>query len=412
MMPTGLPNKDSFKKVVVYSLLLNACLLNLQGCAALDSAGQLVSGVTDYFLGGEDNAEPPAELIEYEPEIHAEIVWKESAGEGKGEEKNLNLELAIADEKILVADVEGLVQARDVISGDLIWEFDSDYPFSAGPGISEDVAVIGTSNAEVVALDIDTGEKRWMSIVPSEVLAKPVVSDDEVIIRTADGKLLALEKATGKKIWEYEKNVPALSIRGSGSPALVEEHIIAGYANGKLLSLRLNDGKNVWETSIAIPSGRSEVERLVDLDVDPVESDGVIFISSFQSGTNAVIALDGEVLWRNKDVSSFSGISYDWRYLYVTDPNSNIWQLDQRNGASLWKQDELLNRSLTASAVYDDYVVVADFEGYVHWLSVNDGRQLGRIQVSDTAINTKPVVKDGIVYVYVQDGTVAALKLN
>jgi outer membrane protein assembly factor BamB len=190
----------------------------------------------------------------------------------------------------------------------------------------------------------------------------------------------------------------------------VENNVIAGYANGKLLALRLRDGKSVWETTIAIPRGRSEVERLVDLDVNPVETDGVVYISSYQAGTSAVLELDGDVLWRSEDVSSYSGLSYDWRYLYISDTSSHVWQLDQRNGASLWKQDALQNRALTAPVTYDDYVVVGDFEGYLHWLAVSDGRQLGRIKVADSAITAKPVVVENTLYVYSQDGVLAALK--
>jgi outer membrane protein assembly factor BamB len=186
--------------------------------------------------------------------------------------------------------------------------------------------------------------------------------------------------------------------------------VIEGYDNGKLMALRLSDGKYVWETSVAIPKGRSEVERLVDLDVDPIEVGGVIYIASYRGGAAAVSELDGDVLWRNEAISSYTGLSNDFRYLYLSDSRDDVWQLDQRTGASLWKQKELHQRKLTAPAVYENYVVVGDFEGYVHWLSTSDGRQLGRIKVADSAIDAKPVVVDDTVYVYANDGTLTALK--
>jgi outer membrane protein assembly factor BamB len=389
--------------------LLGLMMLLLTGCATLETAGELVTGVTSYFLGGIDNKEPPAELVEFEPEIEIDLLWKEHVGVGT-EEQLLNLVLAISYGKVIVADREGLVQARDIKSGDLIWELETEYQFSSGPGVGSDTAILATSNAEVIALSIETGEKKWTTTVSSEVLANPLVAENTVILRTTDGKIIALSKEDGAKLWTFERSVPALSIRGTGSPVLIEDRVVAGYANGKLIELRLLDGKNIWETSIAIPSGRSEVERLVDLDVDPVETDGVIFISSYQGGTAGVLELDGDVLWRNEDVSSSSGLSYDWRYLYVSDTESKVWQLDQRNGASLWKQDELYNRSLTAPVAYDDYVVVGDYNGYIHWLASSDGRQLGRIKIADSAIDTRPVVVDNTVYVYTKDGTLAAIK--
>ncbi|NOR68226.1 MAG: outer membrane protein assembly factor BamB [Methylomarinum sp.] len=390
-------------------LLAGSAVLSLSGCAAIETTNELVTGVTSYFLGGEDNKEPPAELVEYKPEIEIDVLWKESVGSG-ADKQFLSLVLAVSYGKVLAADRSGLVQARDVKTGDLIWETETEYQFSAGPGVGSELAILATSNAEVVAFNVETGEKQWVAAVSSEVLANPVVANNIVIVRTTDGKVVALNEKDGTQLWVFERSVPALSIRGTGSPIIVGDNVIAGYANGKLLALRLSDGKNSWETSVAIPSGRSEIERLVDLDVDPVETDGVIFISSYSGGTTAILEFDGDVLWRNDDVSSYSGLSYDWRYLYISDASSHVWQLDQRNGASLWKQDELYNRVLTAPVAYDDYVVTGDYDGYLHWLAVSDGRQLGRIKIADSAIDARPVVVDNVVYIYSSDGTLAALK--
>lgn len=400
--------KNKIKHITLL-FLISTTLLLLSGCAALEKSGEMISGVSNYFLGGEDNIDPPAELLDYTAEIEIDVLWDESVGVG-ADKKFLNLDLAVSYGKVLAADSEGLVQARDVKTGDLIWETETEYHFSAGPGVGESSVVFATSNAEVIAFDIDTGEKQWASIVSSEVLANPVIADNRVIIRTTDGRMSALSEKDGSELWVFERSVPALSIRGTGAPIIVGNKVVAGYANGKLIGLKLSNGKNSWETSIAIPSGRSEIERLVDLDVDPVETDGVIFISSYQDGTTAVLDLNGDVLWRNKDVSSYSGLSYDWRYLYISDTKSHVWQLDQGNGGSLWKQNELYNRVLSTPVAYEDYVVVGDFEGYVHWLAVSDGRQLGRAKVSSSAISAKPVVVNGTVYIYSKDGTLTALK--
>lgn len=367
---------NNIKKYIA-GLFTCLTLLSLNGCAIVDTTAELATGVTSYFLGGEDNLEPPAELVEYKAEIEIDVLWKETVGVGANG-KFLNLDVAVSYGKVFVADRNGLVQARDVNTGELIWETETDYQFSAGPGTGDNIVVFATSNAEVVAFNIETGEQKWMSTVSSEVLANPVVANNSVIIRANDGKMIALSEADGSERWVFERSVPALSIRGTGTPLVVGDKVVAGYANGKLLALRLSDGKNSWETSIAIPGGRSEIERLVDLDVDPVESDGVIFISSYQGGTSSVLEIDGDVLWRNEDVSSYSGLSYDWRYLYISDSKSHVWQLDQGNGASLWKQDELSYRTLTTPVAYDIYVVMGDYDGYIHWLDSSDGRQLGR----------------------------------
>ena len=383
----------------------------LLGCSILQSTEEVIGDLVDSLAGGEDNAAPPNALTEYEPEIKLQKLWKEGIGDGF-DELYINLVPANSDGKIIVADRDGLIEARDSNNGELLWKNDTQLPIAAGPGVGGDIAVIGCSDAQVAAFSLETGESLWQTTVSSEVLSVPVVYQGTVIVRTVDGKMFALNADNGKEQWSYERNVPILSIRGEGMPVIDDGKVIAGYANGKLIALQLSDGKHIWETSIAIPKGRSEIERLVDLGVNPVVNDDVIYISSYQSGTAAVFAMDGDVLWRNEDISSSSGLAYDWRYLYLTDSVSDVWQIDQRSGRALWKQKELHQRRLTAPAVYQDYVVVGDFEGYVHWLADDDGRLLGRIRITNAAITAQPVVVDAVVYVYATDGTLAALRVQ
>lgn len=390
----------------MHKVLLLFLSLTLAGCAS-SGIGETLSSITDLF-GDEDNADPPAELVEYPAEITIEERWDEKVGVG-AEGQALNLVPAIGYGSIIAADREGVVQARDLASGALRWEVELETPCSGGPGMGKGTVVIGTSDAEVIALNSETGAQLWRVKVPSEVLSIPVVADNTVIVHTTDGNVIALNEKTGAKQWHYEISVPALSVRGTGTPVIVDGNVIGGYDNGKLMALRLSDGKFVWESSVAIPKGRSEVERLVDLDVDPIEAGGVVFTASFHGGVSAVSALDGDVLWRNEAISAYSGISNDWRNLYLSDSAGDVIQLDQRSGSALWKQKELHQRKLSAPAVYDNYVVVGDFEGYVHWLSTTDGRQLARIKISDAAIEAKPIVIENTVFVYATDGTLAAL---
>ena len=388
--------------------LLLFCLA-LTACAALDTVEETISGVTDYFRGGVDNSEPPAVLIEYAPEIKIEELWKESVGVGS-DEHSLKLIPAVSSGKIMAADREGLVQARDLNTGKLIWEAETDVRFSAGPGLGVETLILGSSDADVVALNSENGQLLWKSQVSSEVLSVPVIAHGIVVVRTTDGAIIALNEKTGVKLWHYEQNAPALSVRGIGAPVIFEDNVIVGYDNGKLMALRLTDGKYVWETSIAIPKGRTEVERLVDIDVDPIDVGGVLYLAGYHGGAAAISEQSGDVLWRNEAISSHTGMSNDFRNLYLSDAVDYVLQLEQRTGAALWKSKELHDRKLTTPAVYEHYVVVGDLEGYVHWLSTSDGRQLGRIKVADTAIDVKPIVVNDTVYIYAKDGTLAALR--
>jgi outer membrane protein assembly factor BamB len=393
----------------LFTLLL--LCLSLVGCAAWDTVGETFSGVSDYFTGGSDNTDPPKPLSEYTQELKIQVLWKESVGAG-ADEQTLKLVPGIGSAQIIAADHKGRVQARDLLTGKEHWEAKTELPFSAGPGIGHNTAILGTSDAEVLALNADTGTERWKAKVTSEVLAVPTIAHGIVIIHTTDGKVTAINEATGAKLWSYEVAVPALSIRGTASPVVVEDKLISGYDNGKLIALELKDGRYIWESSIAVPKGRSEVDRLVDLDTDPLEAAGVVYIAGFHGGVSAVSAVDGDVIWRNEEVSSSTGLSNDWRYLYLSDNDSDVWQLDLRSGASLWRQKDLHQRRTSAPASYGHYVVVGDFEGYVHWLSTADGHQMARVQISNSPIEAKPVVVDNIVYVYAKDGTLAALTVQ
>ncbi|MDD5272980.1 MAG: outer membrane protein assembly factor BamB [Methylovulum sp.] len=393
----------------LFTLLL--LCVGLSGCAAWDTVGESFSGISDYFTGGEDNADPPKALVEYTQEIKIQVRWKESVGVG-ADEQTLKLVPAIGNARIIAADHRGRVQARDLLTGKELWEVKTGLPFSAGPGTGNNSAILGTSDAEVVALNADIGTERWKAKVTSEVLAVPAIANGVVIVHTTDGKVTAINETTGAKLWSYEVSVPPLSIRGTATPVVVEDKVISGYDNGKLMALQLKDGRYIWESSIVVPTGRSEVDRLVDLDTDPLEAAGIVYVAGFHGGVSAISATDGEVVWRNENVSSYTGLSNDWRYLYLSDTESDIWQLDLHSGASLWRQKDLHQRRTSAPAVYGHYVVVGDFQGYVHWLSIADGHQMARVQISDSPIEAKPVVVDNIVYVYAKDGTLAALTIE
>ena len=381
-------------------------ILGLTGCATITT---MTDAVGDLFKDS-DNSEPPAELTEYQPEIKPEVLWDESDGVGT-DELALNLVPAIAEGRVIIADHDGLIQARSLFDGELFWEVETDLPISSGPVIDNELLFVGTSKADVLALNTSTGEAIWKHRVSSEVMALPVVVEDKLIIRSSDGFDIALNRADGTEAWSVQHTVPALSVRGEGAAVVVGEMVIIGYANGKLMAINSTDGAHIWETSIAIPRGRSEIDRLTDINGTPVLSNDIIFVSTYKNGVNAVTPIDGEVLWRNESLSAFHGLSADYSYLYLSDANSDVWQLDQRNGASYWKQTDLHQRRLTVPAVYGDYVVVGDFEGYLHWLSKTDGRLLGRIEITDEPIVARPVVVNDMLYVYASDGTLAAVRV-
>jgi len=391
-------------------LVLVLCGLLLTGCSGLGALKDAASGISEYF-GGADNSDPPAELKDFEPTVKMAVLWDADIGKGYAEQY-VNLVPAVTEDRIFAADRKGEVQARSRLKGDKLWSVDTDLAVSAGPVAGEDKLILGTSNAEVVALNAADGSVLWKTGVSSEILALPRVEGDTVVVRSSDGRITALDEKTGATRWYHDRTIPALSIRSRGSPTIAGDLVLDGYGSGKLIALDLADGKPEWEATVALPHGRSEIERLVDMDSDPIVKGDTIYVTGYQGGVAAVSLKDGEVLWRQAELSSYAGMAAARRSLLVTDAGSDVWQLDMRNGADLWKQDELHLRRLTAPALVKDYVAVGDFEGYLHLLSQEDGSLVGRIRVDKNPIEAAPVVFDDIVYVFTSGGTLAAIMVE
>jgi len=362
---------------------------------------------TSWF--GDDVKEvEPNELTDFEKTLQVKILWDTDTGSGTD---NLRLRLIprVDGGRVYAADSEGQVQAFDSLTGERIWGVDLDLPLSGGPGSGDGLVLLGTTDGEVVALNAENGEQLWKAQVSSEVLSVPAAESGVVVVHSIDGKLVGLSTADGKPLWLYSRKVPVLTLRGTSSPIINGGVVYTGFAGGKLVAVDLQKGFVQWEVSITAPSGRSELERMVDIDGDPFISDGTVYVATYQGELAAVSEYSGTLLWRRK-LSSYSGIDADWRNLYVSDDAGNVWGINPVNGAAMWKQDKLLNRRLSAPAVIDGYVVVGDYEGYLHWLSHDDGKMVARTRIGSEAITAPPVMSDGVVYIFGDGGALAAVQ--
>ncbi len=386
-------------KQLVVTLLLAALL---SGCSTL-------SKWSSSILGGTDNAEPPAELTEIEDPLRLKTLWNRDVGVGV-DKQFVNLVPIVEDGRLFIADREGRVVALDALTGEELWEVETEAPVSSGPGVGSGVLLLGTSDAEVIALSADDGSQLWTSQVSSEVLAVPQVDIDKVIVQSADGNIVGLTLDGGEQLWIHDRSVPVLTLRGTSTPAVEQGLVVAGFANGKLVGLSAEKGFPVWEVSVAVPQGRSEIDRLVDIDGDPVIVGGVVYVATYQGNIAVIEASTGNQGWQ-RDMSSHVGLGVDFSQVYVTDDQSHVWALSRSSGASEWKLDKLANRELTAPEPFDDYVAVGDFEGYVHLLSRYDGRIAGRVRVDKKGIQEPPLAKDGVLYVYGNSGELSAFAL-
>ena len=383
-------------------LLALVSLMLLAGCSTVGG-----------WFGDDDDAKvvKPTPLIDMRNEIELDRSWQASPGEGS-EGQILRLELAVSNGKVYAADHEGLVFALDAESGKRVWEVETDLPLSAGPGLGIDDVYVATSDGDVIALDASNGETKWTQQVSSEVLSIPRYDAGIVVVLSVDGRLNGLDAKDGKVLWSYTRDVPALSLRGTSSPVIRHGGVITGYASGKLVVLRLTDGRQAWEASVAVPRGRSELERMVDIDADPLVSDDAIYVSNYQGGLVALALRSGQIIWRRSELDSVNGLASDWRAVFTTDLDDKVWAVDQRDGSILWGQSNLQHRKLTAPVVQGDYVFVGDFEGYLHVLSASDGHLVARIRAGDEPIQVTPVAAGNSVYVYDTSGEITAIQVG
>jgi outer membrane protein assembly factor BamB len=229
-------------------------------------------------------------------------------------------------------------------------------------------------------------------------------------VHTIDGKLFGLEATNGNERWRYEREVPVLTLRGSGSPVISGGAVYTGTAGGRLVALRVDNGALLWNVNVTVPSGRSELERMSDIDGDPIVLGGGVFVATYQGEVAAVEERSGRVAWRRK-LSSYSRMAADRRGLYVSDAEGVVWGLELQSGSARWSQDALKNRRLSNTAIVGGLVVVGDFEGYLHWLDRNDGSLVARTRLGSDPITTGLQVVDDVLYVQGDGGELAAVRL-
>jgi outer membrane protein assembly factor BamB len=361
------------------------------------------------LFGGRDNSEPPAKLVEFESTLHVATEWFRDSGYGTGK-YYLQLNPYYENGTIYLVDAQGLVSAFNTNKGKRLWRANFKLPVTGGLNGGEGVLVFGTGTGEVIALSQEGGKELWRKSVSSEVMAIAPVELDVVVVRTNDGKLYGLSKDSGTLLWQAGRKTPALSLRGMSVPLVTRGAAIVGFDNGKLTAITLKQGSVAWESSVSIPRGRSELDRMVDIDGLFEEKDGIVYVATYQGRLSAINLQNGSVIW-SRMMSSFTGLKLDGGNLYLTDEFSNVWAIDGRSGATLWKQPALRMRMITAPAVIDRYVVVADYQGYLHWMDKYEGFFVARVQSDDEGVLTAPLVINDRVVMLGKSGELTSWKV-
>src|SRR5580698_4994351 len=357
------------------------------------------------------DVEPPATLVDFPQTLPVKRLWDEGVGGGKKQTKlRLGLGPAIDNGMVFAANHKGEMLAVSLQTGRDVWVKKLKVPISAGPAAGSGIVVAGTSKGAVIALDGATGRQLWRSQINSELLSSPAISDKVVVMRSVDGRLHGLDTHTGKLLWSVEQQVPRLSLRGTATPIVAKEIAISGFDNGKVMAVSLKTGDTLWDTALASPHGRTELDRLVDIDSAVHVVGENVFAAGYQ-GRTAMLALDSGQQWWSHDMSSYRGLAVDADNLYVTQSDGSVVALRQRDGAEMWRNDKLKRRGLSAPVVTSTAIALADFQGYLHWLDKNTGELVARERVAKKQrVSNAPAGEGDTVVVLTDAGTLAAYR--
>jgi outer membrane protein assembly factor BamB len=356
------------------------------------------------------DVEPPAVLVKFPATLPMKKLWSEGVGGGKKQMVlRLGLGPAVDNGVVFAASHKGELLAVSLDTGHNLWSKKLKIPISAGPGAGSGMVVVGSSKGAVVALDGATGRELWRARVNSELLSAPAISDKVVVMRSVDGRLHGLDAHNGKELWSVEQQVPRLSLRGTATPIIAKDVAISGFDNGKVMAVSLNTGDTVWDTALASPHGRTELDRLVDIDSAVHAVGENVFAAGFQ-GRTAMLAVDSGQVWWAHDMSSYRGLAVDADNLYVTQSDGIVVALRQRDGSELWRNQKLKLRRLSTPVLTSTAVVVADFQGYVHWLDKTTGELVARERIAKERVTNSPVAVDDTVVVLTDRGKLAAYR--
>lgn len=364
----------------------------------------LVAGCS--VFSDKDPALDPMELFDIETSVKVKRVWSKKIG---GEADFLRVALRpIGDgNRLYAASRDGNVTALNPETGKQIWRTKLDIGLTAGPGTGEGLVAVASEDGFVIVLDAANGNEVWRVNVEGEALATPLIKGESIIVQTIDNNLKALSLFDGSLRWSIQQTTPVLTMRGSATPVIAGSTVIAGFDSGRLVAADIDTGTIVWEGLLSPPQGRSDLDRLADIDGSLALVGQDVYAAGYQGRIASMAVESGQVLW-SREFSSAVGVSADWNSLYSTRADGAVVALTRRNGTETWRYEFLLRRELTLPVPFGTTVVVGDLEGYLHFFSTIDGTPVARLRFGKEAITSAPLVIANRLYVQSDSGHIAA----
>ena len=370
----------AFAATLAASALLVAC-----------GGGAVVSNTIDAmnpfnWFGSTTASAKMAELPPLAKDLAVNTLWQ--AGIGNSQQSVFSP--ALAGGSVYAAASDGTIARFDAVSGKQVWRIGAGERLTGGVGADASVIAVGSGKGEVLAFD-SNGRALWKTQVSSEVLAAPQIGDDVVVVRSADGRIFGLDAKDGKRKWYYQRSTPALTVRTPAGVTIAKGMVYAGFGGGKLVAINLSSGSVRWEATVALPRGTTELERVTDVIGVPVVTDREVCAAAYQGRVGCFDLSNGQAVW-GREMSSTSGLSLDARYVFVSDEKGAVHALDRAGGTSVWKQDKLYLRNLSAPLALGQAIAVADIQGYVHFLARDSGAFVARAATDGSPVSTNPIM--------------------
>ena len=360
------------------------------------------------MFGGKKEVNPPTKLEPYSERIKLNRVWKASSG--KITKNNRQIQPILVDTILYTASSEGVITAFDADTGKKQWSRKLKLTLSAGVGYGDGLLIVGTEDGEVVALYASNGNPAWVGDAKRSVSASPEGGQNVVVVPTAQDKLIGLSATDGSLLWSLSESTPRLLLRGRGRPLVVSDVVLAGFDNGKMMLIRLDNGQRLWEVRVGDAIGKTEIERLTDVDARPILIGETVYTAAYQSRIIAIDAPSAKMIWEN-EISTNKDMDADEKYLYVVGEGDIVYAVDQNSGEIAWEQDKLAYRMLSPPAVIGNHIMVGDSDGYIHVINAATGEIEGREKVGD-AFLSQPVTRGQTAWIQTLDGGVTAWQLS
>jgi outer membrane protein assembly factor BamB len=369
----------------------------MTGCSTLSSLNPFSS---------KDKTNEPAKLEELKATMAVRTAWKLDIGKARG----YQFSPALAGNTLIVASADGDIARVEAADGRAMWRIKADTNLTAGVGTDGNVIAVGGAKGVLMAFDMD-GKALWKSQLSSEILSAPAVGQGVVVARSIDNRIVGFDAKTGEKKWTVQRPSPPLTLRNAPGMVVYDKDVIIAQPAGKLTSFLLATGAPRWEVEVGVARGATELERVTDIGGAPAIFESDVCAVSYQGRVACYELASGSPRW-NRDLSSEVGVAVDQRFVFAADDKGAVHAFARDSGTSVWKNDKLAFRRLSTPLSYGRAVAVGDFEGYVHFLSREDGSFLARAATDGSPIMGTPLVAGTNLIFQTQNGTVTAIAVE